>query len=234
MLESKKDVLDDDLEKEVSEKVDPEETEEVEDKAKIDSSKEPEGVDAEAKEVDEESASKDKDEPETKEVKEPETKEVEQIQNEEIKEPETEEVVESKSKDVEEPKSEEVDEPKSKDIVEEPKAKEPVAAVAVSDDDDLDDLDISPEEIRKHLEAQPIYIFTSLAGGMQIMPRTNRLATILQANGIKFEYRDLGTDEEAKKIWKRQANGKTLPGVVRGMILSVIGMKLMKPMKSTS
>ncbi len=80
----------------------------------------------------------------------------------------------------------------------------------------MDDLDISPEEIRKHLEAQPIYIFTSLAGGMQIMPRTNRLATILQANGIKFEYRDLGTDEEAKKIWKRQANGKTLPGVVRG------------------
>ena len=112
------------------------------------------------------------------------------------------------------PKSEETEEPKSKDIVEEPKAKEP--AVAVADDDDLDDLDISPEEIRKHLEAQPIYIFTSLAGGMQIMPRTNRLATILQANGIKFEYRDLGTDEEAKKIWKRQANGKTLPGVVRG------------------
>jgi len=76
--------------------------------------------------------------------------------------------------------------------------------------------DICPEEIRKHLESQPIYIFTSLAGGAQIIPRTNRLATILQANGIKFEYRDLGTDEEAKKIWRRQASGKTLPGVVRG------------------
>ena len=83
--------------------------------------------------------------------------------------------------------------------------------------DEFDDLeDISPEEIRKHLESQPIYIFTSLAGGAQIIPRTNRLATILQANGVKFEYRDLGTDEEAKKIWRRQANGKTLPGVVRG------------------
>lgn len=83
--------------------------------------------------------------------------------------------------------------------------------------DEFDDLeDISPEEIRKHLELQPIYIFTSLAGGAQIIPRTNRLATILQANGIKFEYRDLGTDEEAKKIWRRQAAGKTLPGVVRG------------------
>ncbi|CAK9440195.1 uncharacterized protein LODBEIA_P42950 [Lodderomyces beijingensis] len=83
-------------------------------------------------------------------------------------------------------------------------------------DDDLENLNVSPEEIRKHLESLPIYIFTSLAGGMQIMPRTNRLATILQANGIKFEYRDLGTDEAAKKIWKRQAEGKTLPGVVRG------------------
>ncbi|RLV96677.1 Uncharacterized protein JA1_000020 [Spathaspora sp. JA1] len=84
------------------------------------------------------------------------------------------------------------------------------------DDDDFADLEISPEEIRKHLESLPIYLYTSLAGGMQIMPRTNRLVTILNANGIKFEYRDLGTDEEAKKIWKRQAGGKTLPGIVRG------------------
>ncbi|CAI5760713.1 unnamed protein product [Candida verbasci] len=90
------------------------------------------------------------------------------------------------------------------------------AKASTSRDDDLDDLEISPEELRKHLESQPVYIYTSLAGGMQIMPRTNRLATILQANGIKFEYKDLGTDEEAKKIWKRQSNGKTLPGVIRG------------------
>ena len=84
------------------------------------------------------------------------------------------------------------------------------------EDADLDDLDVSPEELRKHLESLPVYIFTSLAGGMQIMHKTNRLATILQANGVKFEYRDLGTDEEAKKIWRRYAQGKTLPGVVRG------------------
>ncbi|KAI5964530.1 hypothetical protein KGF57_001022 [Candida theae] len=99
-------------------------------------------------------------------------------------------------------------------------AKESTSTTPVQTDsttDGFDDLeDISPAEIRKHLESQPIYIFTSLAGGAQIIPRTNRLATILQANGIKFEYRDLGTDEEAKKIWRRQANGKTLPGVVRG------------------
>lgn len=84
----------------------------------------------------------------------------------------------------------------------------------VSDDEDFSS--ITPEEIRKHLESQPVYLFTSFAGGMQIVPRTNRLATILQANGVKFEYRDLGTDDEAKKIWKRSAGGKTLPGVVRG------------------
>lgn len=97
-------------------------------------------------------------------------------------------------------------------------SKDVAAAPAVSTtiDDDLSDIDVSPEELRKHLESQPVYIFTSLAGGMQIMTRTNRLTTILTANGIKFEYRDLGTDEEAKKIWRRQASGKTLPGVVRG------------------
>lgn len=79
-----------------------------------------------------------------------------------------------------------------------------------------EDYDVSPEELRKHLESLPIYIFTSLAGGMQIVHKTNRIATILQANGVKFEYRDLGTDEDAKKLWRRYAQGKLLPGVVRG------------------
>lgn len=86
-------------------------------------------------------------------------------------------------------------------------------------DDDLD-FEVSQDEIRKHLASLPIYLYTSLAGGMQIVPRTNRLALILQANDIKFEYKDLGTDAEAKKIWKRYANGpngmRTIPGVVRG------------------
>lgn len=90
------------------------------------------------------------------------------------------------------------------------------AVGATAENDDLSDIDVTPEELRKHLESQPVFIFTSLAGGMQIMTKTNRLTTILQANGVKFAYRDLGTDEEAKKIWRRQANGKTLPGVVRG------------------
>lgn len=90
-------------------------------------------------------------------------------------------------------------------------SKEPVKEVK-----DDDDFDVSPEELRKHLESQPVYIFTSFAGGMQIMHRTNRLATILKGNGIEFTQRDLGTDEEAKKIWRRYSAGKTLPGVVRG------------------
>lgn len=88
--------------------------------------------------------------------------------------------------------------------------------VAKHPEDDLDDIDISPEELHAYLKSQPVYIFTSLAGGYQIVHRANRLATILQANGIEFTLKDLGTDENAKKLWKRQANGKTLPGVVRG------------------
>lgn len=105
------------------------------------------------------------------------------------------------------------------EVKEEPVASKDISSgstKATAIDDDLSDIDVSPEELRKHLESQPVYIYTSLAGGMQVMTRTNRLTTILTANGIKFEYRDLGTDEEAKKIWRRQANGKTLPGVVRG------------------
>lgn len=91
---------------------------------------------------------------------------------------------------------------------------EPETKPASKDEDE--DFDVSPEELRKHLESQPVYIFTSYAGGMQIMHRTNRLATILKGNGIEFTQRDLGTDEEAKKIWRRYSGGKSLPGVVRG------------------
>ncbi|WEJ93258.1 hypothetical protein PSN45_000720 [Yamadazyma tenuis] len=94
----------------------------------------------------------------------------------------------------------------------------PVTEIKAIDikDDDFDDFDVSPEELRKHLESQPVYLFTSLIGGMQIIHKTNRLQTILKANEIQFTARDLGTDDEAKKIWRRYSNGKTLPGIVRG------------------
>lgn len=76
---------------------------------------------------------------------------------------------------------------------------------------------VSHTELRVLLEKEPVYIYTSLAGGGYHMPsRTNRLAQILTANKVEFSYRDLGTDTEARNVWKRYSRGKSLPGVVRG------------------
>lgn len=72
-------------------------------------------------------------------------------------------------------------------------------------------------DIRHENKKKPIYIYTSLAGGgFHMMPRTNRLVTILTANRIEFTYRDLGTDAEARKVWKLYSKQKSLPGIVRG------------------
>ncbi|GAV30548.1 hypothetical protein PMKS-004062 [Pichia membranifaciens] len=73
-----------------------------------------------------------------------------------------------------------------------------------------------PKIEKMTFEDEPVYLYTSFAGGFQVTTRTNRLVTILTANRIKFEYRDLGTDEEAKKVWRRYSAAKTLPGIVRG------------------
>ncbi|EDO15192.1 hypothetical protein Kpol_1069p15 [Vanderwaltozyma polyspora DSM 70294] len=76
---------------------------------------------------------------------------------------------------------------------------------------------IKKSEIREQNLKEPIYIYTSLAGGgFHMIPRTNRLTTILTANKIEFTYRDLGTDDEARKVWKLYGRGRTLPGIVRG------------------
>ncbi|CAI4061003.1 Aip5p SKDI_06G0750 [Saccharomyces kudriavzevii IFO 1802] len=76
---------------------------------------------------------------------------------------------------------------------------------------------IKTSEIRKLNEQEPVYIYTSLAGGgFHMIARTNRLSTILTANRIPFTYRDLGTDDEARKVWKTFSKGRCLPGVVRG------------------
>ncbi|SMN19236.1 similar to Saccharomyces cerevisiae YFR016C Putative protein of unknown function [Maudiozyma saulgeensis] len=83
--------------------------------------------------------------------------------------------------------------------------------------DNNDNNTIKKSDIRKLYENEPVYIYTSLAGGgFHMIPRTNRLATILQANQVKFTYRDLGTDDAARKVWKTHSRGRTLPGVVRG------------------
>lgn len=73
------------------------------------------------------------------------------------------------------------------------------------------------KELREMLKDQPVYIYTSLAGGgFHMIPRTNRLSTILTANRVPYTYRDLGTDDEARKVWKTHGNGRSLPAVVRG------------------
>lgn len=92
------------------------------------------------------------------------------------------------------------------------------------DDTDLDKIaaQLQLDEDRA-LKDAPLYIYTSLAGGgFHMVPRTNRLATILTAHRAQFQYRDLGTDAEARAVWKRLAHGKQLPGLVRGDS-SVIG-----------
>ncbi|ESX02193.1 hypothetical protein KL918_003738 [Ogataea parapolymorpha] len=73
-----------------------------------------------------------------------------------------------------------------------------------------------PKGTKMTFEDEPVFIYTSLAGGFQIATRTNRLQTILTANRVKFGFKDLGTDEQAKKVWRRYSEGKTLPGIVRG------------------
>ncbi|CCK69322.1 Aip5p KNAG_0C02110 [Huiozyma naganishii CBS 8797] len=76
---------------------------------------------------------------------------------------------------------------------------------------------IKQSDITAMLSKEPVYIYTSLAGGgFHMIPRTNRLATILTANKVEFTYRDLGTDDEARKVWKTYSRGRLLPAVVRG------------------
>ncbi|ODQ80947.1 hypothetical protein BABINDRAFT_160384 [Babjeviella inositovora NRRL Y-12698] len=96
----------------------------------------------------------------------------------------------------------------------------PSAKVTTITDDDFSGItaaEIEKEFGAKKPEATPVFVFSSFAGGFQVASRTRRLESILQANEIKFVTRDLGTDDEAKKIWRRYSNGKTLPGVVKNV-----------------
>ncbi len=72
------------------------------------------------------------------------------------------------------------------------------------------------KEQKMTFEDEPVYLYTSFAGGMQVASRTRRMETILAANKIKFQYKDMGTDPQAKRIWKTFSQGKALPGIVRG------------------
>lgn len=105
-------------------------------------------------------------------------------------------------------------------------AADPIESVTDEIDSLLNELKSELEEsnvgaqIEELVKEEPVFIFTSLAGGGIHMPRrTNRLATILTANEIEFTYRDCGTDSEARSIWKTYSAGRLLPGVVRGTSL---------------
>ncbi|GME69989.1 unnamed protein product [[Candida] boidinii] len=157
---------------------------------------------------------------EEKEVAETETEEPEEVEDESKEEEKEAELEEKKVEPEEESKEEPKEDPKeeeeeaAKDEVAEEEVSEPVSE-PVSKSADADAVYV-PKSNKMTFEDEPVYLYTSLAGGFQIATRTNRLTTILTANRVAFTYRDLGTDEEAKKIWRRYSSGKTLPGIVRG------------------
>lgn len=105
-------------------------------------------------------------------------------------------------------------------------SKDSVAEITEEIENLLNELgdDVTDEALASQLleavKDEPVFILTSLAGGGIHMPRrTNRLATILTANEIKFTYRDCGTDDEARQIWRTFSRGRLLPGIVRGTTL---------------
>ncbi|KAF2857853.1 hypothetical protein K470DRAFT_203420, partial [Piedraia hortae CBS 480.64] len=73
-------------------------------------------------------------------------------------------------------------------------------------------------------ESDPrLFLYTSLtAGSSHIVTATSRIETILRANKIPFVAVDTATDERAKKLFQRRAQGRKLPVLVReGYILGV-------------
>lgn len=68
-----------------------------------------------------------------------------------------------------------------------------------------------------------LYLFTSLtAGSSHIVTATSRIETILRANKIPFKGVDTATDDLARKLFQRRAQGKKLPLLVKeGYVLGV-------------
>ncbi|KAF2277493.1 uncharacterized protein EI97DRAFT_432364, partial [Westerdykella ornata] len=61
-----------------------------------------------------------------------------------------------------------------------------------------------------------LYLFTSLtAGSSHIITATSRIETILKANKIPFKGVDTATDDLARKLFQRRAQGKKLPLLVK-------------------
>lgn len=131
-----------------------------------------------------------------------------------------EEPLKNDQESVSESKAEEETQPESKDEASNPEHKKSDNELAKEIVEEDEKFDRPASYVPKHeghtFETEPVFLFTSFAGGFQVASRTQRLTTILAANKVEFTMRDLGTDEEAKKIWKRYSQGKTLPGIVRG------------------
>lgn len=68
-----------------------------------------------------------------------------------------------------------------------------------------------------------LYLFTSLtAGSSHVITATSRMETILKANRIPFTYIDTATNDEARKLYMRRAQGKKFPLLVKeGFVLGV-------------
>lgn len=151
----------------------------------------------------------------------PNEKDFENEENPETQE-ENDSLSESKTKHVPEEPEEESEKKPEKEFEKEPsqvdhkKSDNELAKEIVEEEEKYDrPSSYVPKRDKLTFEDEPVFLFTSFAGGFQVASRTQRLTTILAANKVEFTMRDLGTDEDAKKIWKRYSQGKTLPGIVR-------------------
>ena len=81
-----------------------------------------------------------------------------------------------------------------------------------------------------------LYLFTSLtAGSSHIVTATSRIETILRANKIPFKGVDTATDDLARKLFQRRAQGKKLPLLVKeGYVLGVSSNQTIYPPPSLS
>jgi hypothetical protein len=78
-------------------------------------------------------------------------------------------------------------------------------------------------DLRHWDEDRALYLFTSLtAGSSHIVTATSRIDTILRNARIPFSYVDTATDESAKKLFQRRAQGKKFPFLVKdGYVIAV-------------
>lgn len=61
-----------------------------------------------------------------------------------------------------------------------------------------------------------IWLFVSLStGNRNMVSNMGRIERILKANKVPFVPIDVATDQKAMQLWRRRANGRLLPGVIK-------------------